>query len=179
MPFPSSPHWAPMMAIAGMALLRRNETAPAQVHRSSAATRYQRPTLAAARSGARVVSATWIRSSSSPTAAPAPPTRRRLAAALAVLRAHAVGRGRRRPPTRASSTASCTAPGSRRIVVAGGDGSLHAVIAALHRRNELKNAVLGLLPMGTGNDFARGLGIPLDIEEAARVILADKQRRWT
>jgi diacylglycerol kinase (ATP) len=61
--------------------------------------------------------------------------------------------------------------GSRRIVVAGGDGSLHAVIAALHRRQELKNAVLGLLPLGTGNDFARGVGIPLDVEEAARVVL--------
>ena len=45
--------------------------------------------------------------------------------------------------------------GSRRIVVAGGDGSLHAVVAALHRRNDLKSAVLGLLPLGTGNDFAR------------------------
>jgi diacylglycerol kinase (ATP) len=61
--------------------------------------------------------------------------------------------------------------GSRRLVVAGGDGSLHAVIAALHRRNELAGRVLGLLPLGTGNDFARTLEIPLDIEEAARVIL--------
>jgi diacylglycerol kinase (ATP) len=66
--------------------------------------------------------------------------------------------------------------GSRRIVVAGGDGSLHAVIAALHRRNELKSAVVGLLPLGTGNDFARGVGIPLAIEEAAAVVLADKPR---
>jgi diacylglycerol kinase (ATP) len=61
--------------------------------------------------------------------------------------------------------------GSRRIVVAGGDGSLHAVVAALHRRNELTGRVLGLLPLGTGNDFARTLGIPLDAEAAARVIL--------
>ena len=61
--------------------------------------------------------------------------------------------------------------GSRRIVVAGGDGSLHAVIAALHRRQELKDAVLGLLPLGTGNDFARGVGIPLEVEDAARVVL--------
>ena len=67
--------------------------------------------------------------------------------------------------------------GSRHIVIAGGDGSLHAVIAALHRRNELRNTVVGLLPMGTGNDFARGVGIPLDIEEAARVVLAGKPRR--
>ena len=61
--------------------------------------------------------------------------------------------------------------GSRRIVVAGGDGSLHAVVAALHRRNDLKGSVIGLLPLGTGNDFARTAGIPLDVEEAAQVIL--------
>ena len=67
--------------------------------------------------------------------------------------------------------------GSRRIVVAGGDGSLHAVIAALYRRHELANAVVGLLPMGTGNDFARSLGIPLDVEEAAQVLLSGEVRR--
>lgn len=61
--------------------------------------------------------------------------------------------------------------GSRRIVVAGGDGSLHAVMAALYRRHDLADAVVGLLPMGTGNDFARALDIPLDLTEAARVLL--------
>ena len=61
--------------------------------------------------------------------------------------------------------------GGRRVVVAGGDGSLHAVVAALHRRHELGETTLGLLPLGTGNDFARGVGIPLDIEEAARLVL--------
>lgn len=61
--------------------------------------------------------------------------------------------------------------GSRRIVVAGGDGSMHAVVAALHRRNDLSTAVLGLLPVGTGNDFARVNEIPLDLTEAAAVIL--------
>jgi diacylglycerol kinase (ATP) len=66
--------------------------------------------------------------------------------------------------------------GSRRIVVAGGDGSLHAVIAALHRRNELGGRVLGLLPLGTGNDFARSSGIPLDIEEAARLVASGDVR---
>ena len=61
--------------------------------------------------------------------------------------------------------------GSRVIVVAGGDGSLHAVVSALHRRHDLSKAVIGLLPLGTGNDFARAMEIPLDAEEAARVLV--------
>jgi YegS/Rv2252/BmrU family lipid kinase len=65
---------------------------------------------------------------------------------------------------------------SRCIVVAGGDGSLHAVVSALHRRHQLADSVLGLLPLGTGNDFARGTGVPLDIEEAARVVLHGEAR---
>jgi diacylglycerol kinase (ATP) len=64
-----------------------------------------------------------------------------------------------------------TRAGSRRIIVAGGDGSIHAVIKALHRRHDLAGTVLGLLPLGTGNDFARGNDIPLDVEDAARVVL--------
>jgi diacylglycerol kinase (ATP) len=66
--------------------------------------------------------------------------------------------------------------GSRRIVVAGGDGSLHAVMAALHRRNQLGDAVVALLPLGTGNDFARSVGIPLEIEDAARIVLEGQVR---
>jgi diacylglycerol kinase (ATP) len=66
--------------------------------------------------------------------------------------------------------------GSRRIVVAGGDGSLHAVISVLHRRNELKDKVIGLIPLGTGNDFARHMEIPLEPEEAARVLITGEVR---
>lgn len=66
--------------------------------------------------------------------------------------------------------------GSRPIVVAGGDGSLHAVVAALHRRGELTGRTLGLIPLGTGNDFARTLEIPLDPAEAARALLTGKTR---
>ena len=66
--------------------------------------------------------------------------------------------------------------GGRRIVVAGGDGSMHAVVSALYRRNDLKDAVLGILPLGTGNDFARTNDIPLDVEEAARVLVTGVPR---
>lgn len=66
--------------------------------------------------------------------------------------------------------------GSRPIVVAGGDGSLHAVIATLHRRNDLAGKVLGLLPLGTGNDFARAVGLPLDAAEAAKSLVSGTPR---
>lgn len=58
----------------------------------------------------------------------------------------------------------------RDVVVAGGDGSLHAVVAALHGRDDLSGPTLGLIPLGTGNDFARGVQIPLDPARAAEVV---------
>ncbi len=59
----------------------------------------------------------------------------------------------------------------RFLVVAGGDGSLHAVVAALARNDLLETTTLALIPLGTGNDFARGSGIPLDPAEAAELVL--------
>ncbi|WP_141579026.1 diacylglycerol kinase family protein [Actinomadura sp. WMMA1423] len=56
------------------------------------------------------------------------------------------------------------------VVAAGGDGSINRLVGTLHRRGELDRTV-GLVPMGTGNDLARNLGIPLDPQEAARLLL--------
>ena len=64
----------------------------------------------------------------------------------------------------------------RTLVVAGGDGSLHLTVSQLYERGELSDTVLGLLPLGTGNDFARGAAIPLDTEAAAQVIMARQVR---
>ena len=69
--------------------------------------------------------------------------------------------------------------GERTLVVAGGDGSLHAVLNRLHRRGELDQDPLGLLPLGTGNDFARGLGLPTGAagpQQAAELILTGRPR---
>lgn len=66
--------------------------------------------------------------------------------------------------------------GDRVVVVAGGDGSIHAVVQALHERGELGGRTLGLIPLGTGNDFARTLGLPLDAEEAAHALLTGTPR---
>ena len=60
----------------------------------------------------------------------------------------------------------------RTLVVAGGDGSLHAAVNALHRGGKRETAVVGLIPLGTGNDLARSARIPLDPINAARVVLS-------
>ncbi len=56
------------------------------------------------------------------------------------------------------------------VIVGGGDGTLNAVADSLV---EMKRP-LGILPLGTANDLARTLQIPLTIPEACRVI-ADGQ----
>jgi len=65
----------------------------------------------------------------------------------------------------------------RPVMVVGGDGSLHAVVTVLQREHWLDDTRVGLVPLGTGNDFARGLDLPLDPVEAARAFLAGHERR--
>lgn len=68
--------------------------------------------------------------------------------------------------------------GDRTLVLAGGDGSVHTAVGRLLDRKELDpGTAIGLLPLGTGNDLARTLGIPLDPAEAARALLAGRPRR--
>ena len=63
------------------------------------------------------------------------------------------------------------------VVAVGGDGSLHAVVSRLRAREELGDALVGLVPCGTGNDFARGVDVPLEPIEAAERIIAGTSRR--
>lgn len=56
---------------------------------------------------------------------------------------------------------------STAVVSVGGDGSLHYVACGLiEARLAGSSAVLGILPVGTGNDFARMVGMPGDPEKA-------------
>ncbi|WP_017381728.1 diacylglycerol kinase [Paenisporosarcina sp. TG-14] len=58
------------------------------------------------------------------------------------------------------------------VIAAGGDGTLNEVVAGISTfENRPK---VGLIPMGTTNDFARALRIPRDIEKAVDIIIADE-----
>ncbi len=61
--------------------------------------------------------------------------------------------------------------GLDQVVVAGGDGSIHEAVNGLLRSSRL--ATLGVIPTGTGNDFAKAADIPLDFETATK-LLADR-----
>jgi len=63
--------------------------------------------------------------------------------------------------------------GDKLVIVGGGDGSISAAASALV---DSKTA-LGVLPLGTLNHFARDLGIPADLDEAAKLIAAGHERR--
>ena len=60
------------------------------------------------------------------------------------------------------------------IVSAGGDGTLNEVVNGIAQAG--CNATLGLLPLGTGNDFARILGVPNDLKTATEHLVAGKTR---
>lgn len=63
--------------------------------------------------------------------------------------------------------------GADRIIVAGGDGSVHEAVNGILR--SASNTALGVIPVGTGNDFAKACSIPLQWENATR-LLADRIR---
>jgi YegS/Rv2252/BmrU family lipid kinase len=48
---------------------------------------------------------------------------------------------------------------AQRIVSGGGDGTLNAVVNAMIRGDKRSKTSLGILPLGTANDFAKGAGI--------------------
>jgi len=63
--------------------------------------------------------------------------------------------------------------GDELLVVGGGDGTISAAASALVGTK----TVLGILPLGTLNHFARDLGIPAKLEDAAKLIAERRERK--
>jgi len=84
----------------------------------------------------------------------------------------------RAPGDERTATAELLRAPVDRIVVAGGDGSIHQVVEALLSSvaTSADRPSLGFVPLGSGNDLARGLGIPLVPADAVRALEAGRER---
>ncbi len=70
--------------------------------------------------------------------------------------------------------------GFRKLLVLGGDGAIHEVLNGLYSQDEVSpsEVTLGLIPVGSGNDWSRLHKIPSDYEAAVDLIAeADKHTR--
>jgi YegS/Rv2252/BmrU family lipid kinase len=59
------------------------------------------------------------------------------------------------------------------LILGGGDGTISGLVDQMVGHD----VVLGVIPLGTANSFARTLGIPMDVEGAVEVIRAGRPRR--
>lgn len=66
----------------------------------------------------------------------------------------------------------CTA-----LFVGGGDGTLNEAINGVAAAGALVGITFGVIPLGTGNDFAAGLGMPDEVDAALDVLLAGRTRQ--
>ena len=72
------------------------------------------------------------------------------------------------PGTVAAIRNAIVADGAKRIVVVGGDGMVHAAANAIAPlATEYPDVVLGIIALGSGNDFARAVGLVVDDEVSA------------
>lgn len=64
---------------------------------------------------------------------------------------------------------NAVANGAKQVLVAGGDGSVHEAVNGILLSG--RTAELGVVPVGTGNDFAKACTIPLHWEDAAMLLI--------
>ena len=60
--------------------------------------------------------------------------------------------------------------GYNKIVAVGGDGTVNEVALGIL---EFGSGILGIIPSGTGNDLARTLNIPNNLEESIKIIIRE------
>jgi diacylglycerol kinase (ATP) len=77
------------------------------------------------------------------------------------------------PGDAAALAADAARRGADVVAAAGGDGTVNGVVNGL----DGYDVPLGIIPVGTANDFARQVGIPADADHAMDVILQRKPRR--
>jgi YegS/Rv2252/BmrU family lipid kinase len=65
--------------------------------------------------------------------------------------------------------------GFERIVVCGGDGLLNEAVNGIMEGKIPESFVVGVIPTGSGNNFAKALGIPKDIKKAFEIIKTEKK----
>jgi len=58
------------------------------------------------------------------------------------------------------------------ILIAGGDGTVDSLVNAMEQKNI--RIPIGILPVGTANDFGKFINMPTDIQEACKQILDSK-----
>ena len=66
--------------------------------------------------------------------------------------------------------------GYRNIISVGGDGTLHHVVNGIMKQRYIKTSKikLGVIPLGTGNDWIKTYGIPLSIKKSINIIISNK-----
>jgi len=63
------------------------------------------------------------------------------------------------------------------FLAVGGDGTSHEVANGILRAPDAGMRFLAVVPLGTANDFAAGIGLPLHPEEAVRALITGRTRR--
>jgi YegS/Rv2252/BmrU family lipid kinase len=71
---------------------------------------------------------------------------------------------------------SAAESGADEVVAVGGDGTLNEIVCGVRAADALDRVTVGVVPVGTGNDFATNIGIT-SLDNAFR-ILREGQRRW-
>jgi YegS/Rv2252/BmrU family lipid kinase len=76
-------------------------------------------------------------------------------------------------------TGEAITEGFRKIITVGGDGTLNEVVNGVMMNSicSPEEITLGLIPVGTGNDWGRMFGIPLDYEKAVSIISGNRIMR--
>ncbi len=69
-------------------------------------------------------------------------------------------------------TSKLVATGFRKLIVIGGDGTLNEVVNGIFRQDScsVKDLLLSIIPVGTGNDWCRMYGIPKKYKHAIKII---------